>query len=271
MEHASKYVAKQPDANGYIEFTDDENSVWRDLYHRQMKIIEERACDEFIEGIKLLNMQSERIPQIPELCAALHTATGWGVEPVPALIDTEKFFTLLANRKFPAATFIRRREDLDYLQEPDLFHEYFGHCPLLALPAYADFVQQYGEMVLRCEPAVQRLLLRLFWFTIEFGLIKTDQGLRIYGGGILSSKDETIYCLESDTPKRYSFEPLEVLRTPYRIDIMQPIYFILAGWDQLYHYTADELIEFAKEAVKLGDYPPSFPNKNDSTYDDRSC
>lgn len=134
------YVAHYPDENGYVDYSDEENAVWQILFDRQIKILEGRACPEYIKGLELLNMHREEIPQEADINRVLTKHTGWSVEPVPALIPTEQFFNLLANKKFPAATFIRRRDELDYLQEPDIFHEYFGHCPLLTHKEYAEFM-----------------------------------------------------------------------------------------------------------------------------------
>jgi phenylalanine-4-hydroxylase len=178
---------------------------------------------------------------------------------VPSLIPFEHFFTLLANRKFPAATFIRRRAELDYLQEPDIFHEVFGHCPMLTNQACADFTHNYGELSLTASPEDQVLLAKLYWFTIEFGLIKTKAGLRAYGGGILSSMSETLYCVESDIPQRKPFDVIDVLRTPYRIDIMQPIYFVIDSFDVLYHLIDMDLIGLIREARKMGMHEPIYP------------
>src|SRR5204863_5824865 len=140
---------------------------------RQIPVVQNRACNEYIEGIKLLNLPHDRIPQCPEVSKILKQATGWALEPVPALIPFSQFFQLLANRKFPAATFIRRREELDYLQEPDMFHEVFGHCPMLTHKAVADFTHTYGKLGLEASHEDQVMLAKLYWFTIEFGLIQT--------------------------------------------------------------------------------------------------
>ena len=146
-----------------------------------------RACDEFIRGLALLNLPNDRVPQLHEINAVLASTTGWQVVQVPALINFDSFFKLLANKQFPVATFIRSNEDFDYLQEPDVFHEIFGHCPLLTDPAFAHFTHTYGKLGYAASPKERQYLARLYWFTVEFGLVKTADGLRIYGGGILSS------------------------------------------------------------------------------------
>ncbi len=257
------YVSKAVDENGIAHYTEEENAVWEMLFERQRKIIENRACDEYIQGIELLNMSKDKIPQCKEISAALHKITGWELEPVPALIPFEKFFHLLANRRFPAATFIRTREELDYLQEPDIFHEIFGHCPLLTNPAYAEFTHMYGKLGLAASKEDRVLLARLYWFTIEFGLIRQHNQTRIYGGGILSSKGETVYCLEDPKVIRKPFDPIEVLRTPYRIDIMQPIYFVIDNFDTLFHLTSVDLISLIHEARELGEYDPLYAREGE--------
>lgn len=242
-----KYVAKKPDKNGVIDFTAEENGTWKILIERQLKVVKNRACDEFIKGLETLNLPIDRIPQCHELSKVLQACTGWSVAPVDAIIPLQHFFYLIANRQFPAATFIRIREELDYLQEPDIFHEFFGHCPLLTNPAYADFVQWYGEIALKADKKVQSLLGRLFWFTIEFGLIKSSQGIRIYGGGILSSYKETIFSLEDKMPKRIPFELMTVFNTPYRYDIIQDKYFVINELSELFKIKSENILAIATD------------------------
>jgi len=256
----SKYVSKEPDEQGIVHYTPAENETWKILYDRQMDTIGDRACDEFIEGIQILGMSADCIPQCPDISAALQKITGWSIATVPSLISSERFFTLLANKQFPAATFIRTRDELDYLQEPDIFHEIYGHCPLLVNKDYADFVEAYGKLSLQMTPNIQNKLLRLFWMTIEFGLMETSKGTRIYGGGILSSYEETIYASESSIPKRESFSILDALRTPYRIDIKQPIYYIIPSMHTLYDIIHTDILSYVDEAIQLGDFEPKFLN-----------
>jgi phenylalanine-4-hydroxylase len=258
---AATYTAKPVDENGHVHYTEEENQTWCDLITRQVPLLQNRACDEYLQGLKILNFPTDRIPQCYEISQKLQATTGWALEPVPALIPFEHFFQLLANKKFPAATFIRRREELDYLQEPDIFHEIFGHCPLLTNQAYADFTHLYGKLGLIASAEDRELLAKLYWFTIEFGLMQTATGIRAYGGGILSSKNETIYSVESPKPQRKPFEILEVLRTPYRIDIMQPIYFVINNFDLLFELVKTDLIELMHEARRLGMYPPVYDEK----------
>jgi len=257
-----KYIAKTPDKNGFVEYAHEEHETWGILLERQKEIVKNRACDEFIQGLEILEFSPKKIPQAPEISAILNDHTGWGVQPVPALIPAEEFFGLLANKKFPVASFIRIREELDYLQEPDVFHELFGHCPLLTNKPYAHFMHEYGKLALTCDHKTRMTLFRLFWFTIEFGLLKTEKGNRIYGGGILSSREETVYSLESEIPERIEFDPLTALRTPFRIDIIQPLYFVLKSLDDLFKLFDQDLIKLVNEAKSLGSFPPKFEPKN---------
>ena len=246
----SKYIAKKPDANGHIDFTPEENQTWQILYERQVNVVENRACDEYLAGLKKLAMPHDRVPQCAEINEVLQEQTGFSVVPVETIIPLESFFTLLANRQFPAASFIRLREELDFLQEPDIFHEYFGHCPLLTHPAYADFVQWYGEIALTTTRQAQSLLGRLFWFTIEFGLLQTANGLRIYGGGILSSYQETFYALENPAPQRVPFQVEKILHTPYRYDEIQNCYFVIDSIETLFHIKAENIIQLVENIIE---------------------
>lgn len=265
MYKKTRYVSKPVDEHGYANYTPEENLVWHDLYQRQIQVIQHRACDEFIRGIDILGLTADQIPQLPDVNKALGKVTGWGVHPVAALIPFDEFFNLLANRFFPAATFIRTREDFDYIKEPDIFHELFGHCPLLTDPAYARFMQKYGEIGVNASHKEQVQLARLYWFTVEFGLMETAQGLRVYGGGILSSKNETIYALESGIPQRKPLVPLDALRTPYRVDILQPVYFMIKSFAELYDLVNLDLLSLVAHARELGQFPPLFEKLQDHT------
>jgi phenylalanine-4-hydroxylase len=249
----SQYVSKQPDKSGNIDWSEAENQTWQTLYNRQVEIVRDRACREYIKGIDLLKMSSRHVPQLTELTEAFKQTTSWSVVPVPAMIKPEQFFELLANKKFPAATFIRTPEDLDYLQEPDIFHEFFGHCPMITHQPFADFMQAYGKLALAYHKEHRKYLARLFWFTVEFGLIKTDKGPQCYGGGILSSKNETIYAVESDIPIRKPFNLIEVLRTPYRVDQIQGVYFLIESFDQLFHILKEDIVAAIEDARSLGE------------------
>lgn len=272
MEFTSNYVAHVPNAQGLVNYSPEENRVWKILYERQMDIIPGRACNEFIRGLDLLGITSESIPQLPEINERMQKLTGWNVAPVPALISARDFFELLSQRYFPAATFIRTEEELNYVKEPDIFHEIFGHCPMLTNPVYADFVYDYAVKVLSFPESDWPLLQRLFWFTVEFGLIKSPEGLRAYGGGILSSISETVYCLESDIPVRVIFDPVVAFRMPYRIDMLQPVYFVIDNYETLYHFVLSDIGQFIARARELGEFPPYFPaDTNNPNIHIRAC
>lgn len=258
---APKYVSKTPNKDGYIDYSEQEHGTWEILYNRQMDILHNRACQQFMDGVEALNFSPDHIPQLPDVNKKLGELTGWAVEAVPALIGFEQFFELLANKKFPAATFIRTRQDLDYIQEPDIFHELFGHCPLLTNPDYAAFSQRYGELGLAANKADRRMLARLYWFTVEFGLIETDNGLRIYGGGILSSAEESRYSLESIKPVRKDLDVIDAFRTHYRIDELQRTYFKIRDLSQLSQMATMDLNKMIQEARYLGMHPSLYPAK----------
>ncbi len=259
MEFVSRYVAHQPNEKGIIDYTAQEHRIWHILFERQQKLLPGRACDEFLAGLQSLALTADTIPQLPDVSRRLQAKTGWQVAAVPALISARSFFELLAERRFPAATFIRCEEELDYVTEPDIFHELFGHCPMLTNPIYADFIHDYAQKVLNFPETDWPLLQRLFWFTVEFGLIRTTKGLRAYGGGILSSISETVYSVESDLAMRVLFDPVVALRMPYRIDMLQRVYFVINDYQQLYDFVLSDLGERILRARSLGEYPPFFP------------
>ncbi|TVS10784.1 MAG: phenylalanine 4-monooxygenase [Wenzhouxiangella sp.] len=261
MAKSSRYAAKVPDEHGIIPYSDEEHGVWADLYARQLDVIEGRVCQEFLDGLEILSLPPDRIPQPLEVTKVLRETTGWEVAPVPALINFDRFFKLLAEKKFPAASFIRSREDMDYLQEPDIFHEIFGHTTMLTNPAFADFTEAYGKAGMRASKADRVFLARLYWFTVEFGLLQTAEGLRVCGGGIASSPGEMRYALESPEPLRRPFDPHDALRTPYRIDIYQPVYYVLDRMDDLFKLAREDLLALIRQARALGEFTPTFPPK----------
>ncbi len=261
MGKSTKYEAKVPDENGIIPYSDEEHSVWKDLYERQIDIIQGRVCQEFLDGLEMLDLPSDRIPQPTEVSEVLMEKTGWQVAPVPALINFDRFFKLLSEKKFPAASFIRSREEMDYLQEPDIFHEIFGHTVMLTHPGFADFTHAYGMAGIQASKKDRVLLARLYWFTVEFGLINTARGLQIYGGGIASSPGETVFSLESEEPIRRPFDPIDALRTPYRIDIYQTVYYILDQMDDLFELAQKDLLGMIRKARALGEFEPTYPPK----------
>lgn len=221
-------------------FTADEHAMWDRLFARQSAMLPGRASEAFLRGIDVLKLEKPGIPDYRELNARLTDATGWQVVAVPGLVPDDVFFDHLANRRFPAGNFIRTPEQLDYLQEPDVFHDVFGHVPMLADPVFADYMVAYGEGGLRSlKFDALKQLARLYWYTVEFGLIREAGGLRIYGAGIVSSYAESVFALDSDSPNRIGFDLARVMRTDYRIDDFQQNYFVIDSLDQLLDTTVN--------------------------------
>ncbi|WP_298330940.1 phenylalanine 4-monooxygenase [Asticcacaulis sp.] len=209
-------------------YTASEHATWRTLFERQMQTIRGRACAEYMDGLSQLPITAEAIPDFDALSEVLYRRTGWTVVAVPGMVPNDVFFDHLANRRFPAGQFIRDGRELDYLVEPDVFHDLFGHVPMMMNPVMADFMQAYGEGGLRAEKlGVLDRLARLYWYTVEFGLVEEGGGVRIFGAGILSSFTETQFALESPSPNRIGFDLERVMRTVYRIDDFQEGYFVL--------------------------------------------
>ncbi|WPO98899.1 phenylalanine 4-monooxygenase [Pseudomonas sp. HR96] len=259
----TQYVAREPDAKGFIEYSPVEHDTWRNLIRRQLQLLEGRACDEYLQGIEQLGLAQAQIPQLADINRVLQQATGWQVARVPALIPFQRFFELLANRQFPVATFIRTPQELDYLQEPDIFHELFGHCPMLTNPWFAEFTHTYGKLGLAASKPQRVFLARLYWMTVEFGLVDTPHGRRIYGGGILSSPRETLYSL-SQAPEHRPFDPVECMRTPYRIDTLQPLYFCLPNLQSLFELAGQDIMALVERAMQLGLHAPLSPPPSSS-------
>lgn len=221
-------------------FSADEHAMWDRLFARQSEMLPGRAADAFLRGIDVLKLEKPGIPDYRELNARLMAATGWQVVAVPGLVPDDVFFDHLANRRFPAGNFIRTPQQLDYLQEPDVFHDVFGHVPMLADPIFADYMVAYGEGGLRSlQFDALKQLARLYWYTVEFGLIRESGGLRIYGAGIVSSYAESVFALDSDSPNRIGFDLARVMRTDYRIDDFQQNYFVIDSLDQLLETTVN--------------------------------
>jgi phenylalanine-4-hydroxylase len=219
---------------GWEAYTAAEHGVWKTLFERQSKLLPGRACDEFVEGMRNLPIGADEIPDFRRLSDVLMKKTGWQVVAVPGLVPDEVFFEHLAHRRFPAGHFIRKPHELDYLEEPDVFHDVFGHVPMLMNPAIADYIQAYGEGGLRAQKlGVLDKLARVYWYTVEFGLLKQPDGLRIYGAGIASSFTETAFSLDDASPNRIGFNLERVMRTNYRIDDFQESYFVIDNLEQL--------------------------------------
>ncbi len=243
-----------------------EQQTWQTLWRRQSAMVSGRACNAFIAGLKQLDL-GDRIPRFSELTKKLKALTGFEIVAVNGLCSDRVFFEHLANRRFPVTWWIRSPEQLDYLEEPDLFHDTFGHVPLLADPVFADYMQAYGEGGLKAlrvggQQALSQLA-RLYWYTVEFGLMREAGKLKIYGAGIVSSKAETLYSLESTTPKRLGFDLMRIMRTQYKIDDFQRCYFVIDSFDELFDATRPDftpvyeklksLPEIEAEAIVAGD------------------
>lgn len=261
MAKDTNYVAKTPDENGHIYYTADENTVWGDLVAQQQPNVDKYAARPFLDGQSKLDLPKDRVPQCADVSTVLRGLTGWQVEPVPALIGFSKFFEMLSERRFPAASFIRSREDFDYIEEPDIFHEIYGHTPLLTNQRFADFSQSIGETGLRCDKSQYSWLIRLYWFTIEFGLIQEGDTVKALGSGLASSPGELWHSVHEPTVERKPFDVIDILRTPYRIDINQPIYFVLDDVDQLLDAAKRDLMADIAEAQALGLHAPTYPEK----------
>jgi phenylalanine-4-hydroxylase len=223
---------------GFAAYTAEEHRTWITLYERQASILPGRACDAYLKGLDALDLHGDGIPDFRVLSEKLQALTGWSVVAVPGLVPDEVFYEHLVNRRFPAGNFIRPAGQLDYLQEPDVFHDVFGHVPMLTDPVFADYMQAYGEGGLRAQ-GLGRLanLARLYWYTVEFGLLETAEGLRIYGAGIASSRAESVFALDDPSPNRLGFDLMRVMRTPYRIDDFQQVYFVVPALQTLLDVT----------------------------------
>ena len=230
----------------------EEHAVWRTLYARQTALAPGRACDPFLRGLEALDLGGG-IPDFQRINRDLMRLTGWSVVAVPGLVPDAVFFDHLANRRFPAGRFIRDAAQLDYLEEPDVFHDVFGHVPMLTDPVFADYMEAYGRGGLRALHLDQlHHLARLYWYTVEFGLLETPVGLRIYGAGIVSSRAESIFSLEDASPNRLSFDLERIMRTPYRIDDFQQTYFVVPSLEALREAT---LRDFGTIYARLRDAP----------------
>ncbi len=234
-------------------YSQAEHDVWTTLYERQAGLLQGRACDAFLKGLDALDLHRGGIPDFSRINEELTRLTGWSVVAVPGLVPDEVFFEHLANRRFPAGRFIRKADQLDYLQEPDVFHDVFGHVPMLTDPTFADYMQAYGQGGMRALGRGQlHNLARLYWYTVEFGLLETPEGLRIYGAGIVSSLAESIFALDDPSPNRLGFDLERVMRTPYRIDDFQQVYFVIPSLKSLLKAT---LQDFAPIYERLSQAP----------------
>ncbi len=258
-------VVDQP----WDDYSDVDHGVWKTLYQRQREILVGRASDEFLQAQDMMGMSPDRIPRFAELNAVLEAATGWTIVGVEGLLPELDFFEHLANRRFPVSWWIRRPDQLDYIEEPDLFHDLFGHVPLLMIPAFADYMQAYGRGGVKAHgigaDALANLT-RLYWYTVEFGLIRQHDGLRIYGSGIVSSKGESIHCLESAAPNRIGFDLERIMRTRYRIDSYQKTYFVIDSFEQLMDATRPDFTPIYARVATQGAIPAGDVLDSDHVY-----
>ena len=232
----AQYVVQQD----WTAYTPAQHELWRRLYERQARLLPGRACDVFIDSLKSMDASSG-IPDFARTSAQLMQATGWTLVAVPGLIPELAFFEHLANRRFPVTVWLREPEEFDYIVEPDVFHDFFGHVPLLFNPVFANHMQEYGKGGLKAAQLDGLTNLgRLYWYTVEFGLISTPQGLRAYGAGILSSGGEIVHCLTSVEPRRIRFDSERVMRTAFKIDSYQETYFVIDSFEQLFADTAPD-------------------------------
>ena len=243
MDVGSDYRIDQP----FERYTKKDHDTWRTLFERQVPLLAGRACEAFLEGLESLGVVADRIPVFEKLSEILRRATGWSIVAVPGLVPDAVFFEHLSNRRFPVTWWIRKPRQMDYLREPDVFHDIFGHVPLLINPVFANYMQAYGRGGLKAERMGEiQHLARLYWYTVEFGLIRDEGagGLRIYGSGILSSKAESLYSVESPSPNRIGFDLRRVMRTQYRIDTFQKTYFVIDSFKQLFDATLPDFTPY---------------------------
>ncbi len=250
-------VVEQP----WASYTDTDHATWATLYARQQEVLPERASRTFLDNLSRMQMHPDVIPKFDDLNIALRKTTGWELVGVEGLLPELTFFDHLAHRRFPVTWWIRKPEQLDYLAEPDLFHDLFGHVPLLLEPVFADYMQAYGQGGVKAHAIgadALAHLTRLYWYTVEFGLIRESSGLRIYGSGIVSSKGESIHCLESPAPNRIGFDLRRIMRTRYRIDTFQKTYFVIDSFDQLMDATRPDFAPIyaglaSQDSIPAGD------------------
>lgn len=240
----------------WLAYSAADHDLYRRLYERQAAQLPGLACDEFIEAVGHLGVPT-RIPRFDELSERLYGATRWEVVAVPGLIPEEAFFSLLSRRQFPVTGWIRKPEEFDYVVEPDVFHDLFGHVPLLFNPMFADYMQAYGAGGLKASGLGScEFLARLYWYTVEFGLIDTAQGCRAYGAGILSSAGELCYSITADGPRRIGFDLERIMRTRYKIDSYQASYFVIDSFDQLFDATAPDFTAIYRSVAASAELPP---------------
>ncbi|OYU53274.1 MAG: phenylalanine 4-monooxygenase [Alphaproteobacteria bacterium PA1] len=241
----------------WSSYSAEEHQRWTRLHERQMQILPGRACDAFMDGLSVLDLHGEGIPEFEALNKQLQAISGWTIVAVPGLIPDSVFFEHLANRRFPAGNFIRSEAEFEYIEAPDVFHDIFGHVPMLTNQVFADYMQAYGQGGLRAMNLNSLdALARLYWYTVEFGLIDSATGPRIYGAGILSSPAESCFCLESPSPNRVGFDLLRVMQTRYRIDDFQETYFEIGDFNDLFHATSQDFAPLYRALEAAPNYAP---------------
>jgi len=243
-----------------------EHDLWRRLYRRQMGLVPRYASEEFCDTLATLNF-GEGIPRFDAINRMLRPATNWQLVAVPGLLPDLTFFEHLANRRFPVTVWIREPAEFDYIVEPDVFHDFFGHVPMLFNPVFADYMQAYGRGAIKAHAlGAIEMLARLYWYTVEFGLIDTPRGIRTYGAGILSSGGEISYCVESPEPNRIGFDLLRIMRTKYKIDTFQETYFVIRDFKQLFDATAPDFTPYYESLKGKEPYPASTVLATDKVY-----
>ncbi len=240
-------------------YTEQDHTMWNTLSKRQLPLLKDRACDEYLDCLNRLEiLLGQGIPDLRRVSDLLQKRTQWEIVTVPGLIPAPVFLEHLSKRRFPVTWWIREPAKIDYLQEPDIFHDLFGHVPMLAHPVFADYMQQFGLGAVKAHTLDADIYIqRLYWFTVEFGLIQTAKGLRIYGSGIVSSKTESVYSLESPLPNRLGFDLLRMMRTDYRIDDVQKDYFVIDSFEQLFDETRPDFTTYYNIVRNL----PAIPAK----------
>jgi phenylalanine-4-hydroxylase len=231
----------------WAAYSNDEHDLWKRLYARQSALLPRYACDEFLDSLATLNF-SAGIPKFDEINPKLKAATNWQIVAVPGLLPDDVFFNHLAHRRFPVTVWLRDPAEFDYIVEPDIFHDFFGHVPLLFDKTFADYLEAYGKGGVKAKGLnALNYLARLYWYTVEFGLIETPKGLRTYGAGILSSGGELPYCIESTKPNRIRFDLLRVMQSKYKIDTFQETYFVIKDFKELFEATAPDFTPYYSE------------------------
>lgn len=257
---ASSWIIDQ----NWKNYTQDEHDLWLRLYERQSEILANRAAKPFLDGLKALDLHGKGIPDFEILNQALKPITGWQIVAVPGLVPDDVFFDLLADKCFPAGQFIRKPEEFNYIEAPDIFHDVFGHVPLLTNQVFADYMEAYGKGGQRAYGYFDlKQLARLYWYTVEFGLIHENGNLKIYGAGILSSASESVFCLESKSPNRIKFNLNRLMRTNYKIDDFQDVYFTIDSFEDLFNATLQDFAPIYKELAGQKEFAPGEIWEND--------